>query len=234
MDWLNFGGGVNSVAIMAAVEMKLLPRPDYVVFADTGGEKAETYNYMIYFKDVSPLPIITIQTPEGRLLDYCDKNNILPQRFMRWCTDRWKRRPLDRFRKAHGFKDGDKIWIGIAKDEEGRAHRWRNDTDVRFPLLELGWSRADCIKAIKKVGWCVPAKSGCFFCPFAKLDEFAELKANHPDQWEFLVKLEKRCLKHLTKCKVKGWYDDKYTLPELLDRKRPETCSGQMCLYCWG
>jgi len=222
------------VAILAAVKLKLLPKPDYILFADTGGEKAETYEYMEYFKTVCPFPITIAHSKEGSLLDYCEKNDILPQRFMRWCTDRWKRKPMDDYRKENGFKDGDLIWIGIAKDEEARAHRWKNDGSVKFPLLELGWTRADCIEAIQRAGWRVPVKSGCFFCPFAKMEEFAELKADHPAQWAQLVELEKKCLKNLTRCKIKGWYHDKYPLPELLTRRKPETCDGQMCLYCWG
>lgn len=35
--------------------------------------------------------------------------------------------------------------------------------DYRYPLRELGWTRADCIARIERAGLPVPPKSSCFF-----------------------------------------------------------------------
>ena len=232
---INLGLGVNSTAILALIKLNKLKLSNPIcVFADVGAEKKETYEYLEFLKKVSPLPINIVKSDEkaGSLLDYCKKNEILPQRFMRWCTDRWKRKPLEKFRKSiTGESEDYKIVIGIAYDESHRAKRWMNDKNALFPLIDLEMTRQDCIDVIKEVGWKVPVKSGCWFCPFAPLDEFVELKKNNRKQYEELCLLEKECLK---KCKtIKGWYNDKYPLNELLARKKPISCDGQMCLFCY-
>ena len=234
--FLNIGLGVNSTAILALIKLGRLRYDDaYAVFADVGAEKKETYEYLKFLKKVSPLSIHIVKSNEkaGSLYDYCKKNDILPQRFMRWCTDRWKRKPLEKFRKSI-IKKGDenyKIVIGIAYDESHRARRWMNDKNALFPLINLRMTRKDCIDVIKEVGWKVPCKSGCWFCPFAPLEEFAQLKKNDRKTYDELCEMERIVLK---KCKkVKGWFNDKYPLDELLKRKKSWSCDGQVCLYCF-
>jgi len=234
-EFINCGLGVNSTAILALIKLgKLKYENPYCVFADVGAEKPETYEYLEYLKKVSPLPIFIVKAKEkkGNLYEYCKKNEILPQRFMRWCTHRWKRKPLEDFRKGNLEKNENyKIIIGIAYDEKHRATRWMNDEHSSFPLIDLEMNREDCIKVIKEVGCKVPVKSGCWFCPFAPLDEFVFLKKNNRKLYEELCEMERVCL---IKCKkVKGWFNDKYPLDELLARKKPISCDGQQCLYCF-
>jgi hypothetical protein len=232
---INLGLGVNSTAILAMIKLGELKYDEvYCVFADVGAEKIETYDYLEFLKGVSPLPINIVKAKEkaGDLYEYCKKNDILPQRFLRWCTDRWKRKPLNKFRKDICGEDGDyKMVIGIAYDERHRAKRWMNDIHAEFPLIDLKIDRNGCIDRIKKVGWEVPVKSGCWFCPFAPLEEFANLKVNHREIYDELCEMERKCL---VKCKkVKGWFNDKYPLDKLLARKKSWSCDGQQCLYCF-
>ncbi|MEM3161041.1 MAG: phosphoadenosine phosphosulfate reductase family protein, partial [Nitrososphaera sp.] len=42
---LSYGGGVNSTALMILLVRHKLPI-DYVIFADTGSERPETYTYL--------------------------------------------------------------------------------------------------------------------------------------------------------------------------------------------
>jgi len=234
--FINIGLGVNSTAILALIKLGRLKFDNpYAVFADVGAEKPETYEYLKYLKKVSPLKIIVVKATnekKGNLYQYCKKSKILPQRFMRWCTHRWKRSPLEKFRKSKLKEDEQfKIVIGIAYDEKHRATRWMSDEHSSFPLIDLKMSRRDCINVIKEVGWKVPVKSGCWFCPFAPLEEFAQLKKNNRELYDELCEMEKVCLE---KCrKVKGWFNDKYPLDELLSRKKSWTCDGQMCLNCF-
>lgn len=50
-------------------------------------------------------------------------------------------------------------WVGISTDESHRAKRsaepWAED---RYPLLELGMSRTDCLKWMKAQGFPLPSK----------------------------------------------------------------------------
>ena len=235
--FLNMGLGVNSTAILALIKLGRLKYENPIaIFADVGAEKPETYEYLKYLKKVSPVKINVVTATnekEGSLLDYCRNKKILPQRFMRWCTHRWKRNPVEKFRKSK-LKEGEddyKIIIGIAYDEQKRALRWMNDKYTEFPLIQLKMNRKDCIKVIEEVGWKIPVKSGCWFCPFAPLEEFAQLKVNNRKLYDELCEMERIVLK---KCKkVKGWFNDKYPLDELLKRKKSWTCDGQQCLNCF-
>lgn len=90
-------------------------------------------------------------------------------------------------------------WIGISTDEAHRA----KDSDVSyvrhaFPLLEigtggtpplvgasggLGWSREDCSRYLRSVGWGDTAKSACIGCPFHGNRAWRELRDNQPEEW---------------------------------------------------
>ena len=52
-------------------------------------------------------------------------------------------------------------------------------------------TRDDCVKYIVQQGYPVPPKSGCFYCPFQRLDQWKNLRFNHPDLWQRAVMLEK-------------------------------------------
>ena len=125
--FISLGVGVNSTAILALIKQgKLVYENPVVVFADTGAERPETYDYLKYLKTVSPIPIQVIQSKEGSLRDYCLKRKCLPQRHMRWCSDRWKQKPLNAFKKERLEADEDWKWIiGIDFDEQQRIGRWR-------------------------------------------------------------------------------------------------------------
>jgi hypothetical protein len=129
--------------------------------------------------------------------------------------------------------------IGIDFGEKHRAARWLNDANVVYPLIEKQINREGCVKLIEGLGWKVPIKSGCYFCPFAPVTEFAELKLMHPELFNRVCELEKKVLSRLTKSRLRGWFNDKYLLAELVERKVPESVEGQCglmtkCVYCFG
>ena len=225
--YINFGGGVNSTAIIALIKMKKLNYDNCeAIFADTGAERSDTYDYIEYIKTVSPIPIITVKSKEGSLKDYCKEKKILPMRLLRWCSQRWKHKPLEDYKE-----EGSKTIIGIDFGEAKRAARWRAK-NVEFPLIDMQIDRGKCIEIIKEVGWRVPRKSGCFFCPFAKTSEFAELKSLNPELFKEVCEMEEEAIGRLKDFKAKGWFNEKYPLNELIKRKHPETEEGQMCLFC--
>lgn len=78
--------------------------------------------------------------------------------------------------------------IGISTDEAGRA----KDSDVgyarnRFPLLELGLSRADCDRVNRRYGFAETVKSACIGCPFHGNAAWRDLRDNTPEEWEDAV-----------------------------------------------
>jgi len=233
MKILSYGGGVNSTALLAMIKLGALSGVDCAVFADTGAEKQATYDYLDYIKDKSPIPIITVKSKEGSLWDYCEQRRILPMRFMRWCTDRWKKKPLSNWIKNSEVKITSQL-IGIDYGEKSRLARWASLERFEFPLMDKQYNRRDCEKLIKKVGWKLPVKSGCVFCPFANPREFAELKVNEPERFKQLCELEGKTLARFTEYQAKGWFNPKYPLAELVSRKFPATDPEQtnLCLYC--
>ena len=149
-------------------------------------------------------------------------------RMLRWCTDRWKIRPINEYNK-----DTIKI-IGIDYGEKKRALKYRNDLNVEFPLLDLKIDRNTCIKIIKDYGLEVPVKSGCWFCPYAPMLAFKELKLNNPKLFNELVELEKRTLEHNSKT-IKGWFDQTRPIDKAVLKRFPETHKDQtgLCMYCF-
>jgi hypothetical protein len=74
--------------------------------------------------------------------------------------------------------------IGISTDEFSRAR----DADVkymvnRFPLLDLGWSRQDCARYLRSLGWASVSKSACIGCPFHGNAQWRRLRDESPDEW---------------------------------------------------
>lgn len=233
---INYGGGVDSTAILAMLcNGELNYGKPLIAFADTGAERPKTYEYLEYIKPIITeygFEITTVKSKEGSLLDYCLRPGaeILPMRCLRWCTDRWKRKPLDDYRKGKEYN----IAIGIDSGEAHRANRWLHDEHALFPLIYANMDRAACHDKITDMGWKVPVKSGCWFCPYEKMDSFKDLKKEYPDKFKQLCDMEQTVLKRLDKIKQRGWYDDKRPLKEAVEYRYPETCEGQMCLYCYG
>ena len=59
-----------------------------------------------------------------------------------------------------------------------------------YPLQDLGWTRADCIRAIQAAGLAVPVKSSCYFCPASKPWELWWLAAAEPHNLIDALELE--------------------------------------------
>ena len=88
------GAGVQTTAM-------LLKFPDrykngYIIFADTGDEKKETYwyieNYLKPFCIEKGLRWVTVHHKHGfSLMGWCIKRKILPIRSRRWCTADFKK-----------------------------------------------------------------------------------------------------------------------------------------------
>ena len=97
--------------------------------------------------------------------------------------------PMNKYLKEH-YPEGNLIKIiGFAYDEISRVKCQTGAT--WYPLIEKKMTRSDCIQYIQSRGFPVPPKSGCFYCPFQRLDQWKELRSNHPDLWARAIQLEK-------------------------------------------
>lgn len=199
---LSFGAGVQTTALLVLVVQGRLPRPDAIVFADTGCESAETYRYLAevsgpYARENGLA--ITVLGPEWRsahykpdLETYCLQHRMLPGTWVRWCTGKYKIRPIQRFQSISASRVNPvESWIGISTDEPRRARPSDNQLEIkRYPLIELGMDRRDCENAIRDAGLPLPPKSGCWFCPFKRQSEWHKLKREHPNLFARALALE--------------------------------------------
>ena len=88
-------------------------------------------------------------------------------------------------------------YFGISADEAGRAerirrrrHRGNRYTTPHFPLLEMGWSRKDCIAYLKTQLPHAAPRSACVFCPYHSNREWSALK-DDPVAWARAVEIDR-------------------------------------------
>ena len=206
---VSFGGGTNSTAMLIGMHERGV-RPDFITFADTGGEKPHTYRHI---EDVQKW-LEKVQFPAIVIVKKVDKNgdiltledNCLQQKMLpslaygfKGCSQKYKIAPQDKYfnnlpeAKAE-FKAGRKLikMIGYDAGEERRATITDDGKYIyEYPLIEWDWSRDDCVAAITRAGIPQPGKSSCFFCPANKESEIREINSLYPDLMERAIKMER-------------------------------------------
>jgi len=176
-----YGGGVNSTAMLIEFYNQNIT-PDLILFADTGGERPDVYAAVARVSDwcaaVGFPRIVTVHEPGPTLEEDCLTRNALPALAygFKSCSDRWKRRPQERYLKTWLSK-GERYRKAIGFDI-GERRRSRESDDPRcenwFPLIEWELWREDCERICQDAQLPV-AKSSCFFCPSMKRQEVIQL-----------------------------------------------------------
>lgn len=194
------GLGNNSVALMIK-KVELNERVDLILFADTGGEKPWTYEYLGYFSKWLTdrgYPEITVVKKVKRngeiqtLEENCIEQKMLPSIAygFKSCSHKFKIQPQDKYcnnwKPAKDFwKAGGKVTklIGI---HAGEAHRAKFTEDkkyiYKYPLIEWDFDGDQCVSIIKEAGLKVPEKSACYFCPSSKKHEILSLPQDLKDR----------------------------------------------------
>ena len=187
---LCFGGGIQTTAIVAMIAKGELG-VDEVIFSDTGGEKPETYWYIeTYIKPILGelnIPFIVERSHLGTLYDHCWEKKITPSIIKKWCTDKFKVRPIEKHYKGEDVV----MYVGFSADEVKRTDR-PSRMRREFPLIERTITTVDCVKIIQDYGLPVPLRSSCFFCVYQPYVEYNWLKNTHPDLIEKALALEER------------------------------------------
>lgn len=189
---LSLGAGVNSTALLHLVIDEKQPLDD-VVFADTGAEKPETYEYLnawiVPYLEKHGIRFTTVKAKET-LIERCLRGHTIPDRRYRWSTRDYKIRPIYKYLKPHAPVV---CYLGIAADEAQRVKQ-ENRVDWltrKWPLIDHGLGREGCARLIRAHDWPVPPKSGCWFCPFQRVSEWRELYRDNPSLFKQAVQLEK-------------------------------------------
>jgi len=204
---VSFGGGVNSSAMILLLRHHGI-RPQAVLFADTGGEKPSTYQFIResmspYLRAINWPPITAVRghdVGKSTLEDACLAKAALPSLAYGYksCADKWKKRPQRTFLRTWppalaAWAAHHTVTFAIGYDA-GETHR-RALPDTRnfsylYPLRTANWGRQECLDAIRTAGLPIPPKSACFFCPSTTKAAILRLYRCHPDLAERACRIE--------------------------------------------
>lgn len=217
-NFLSLGAGVQSstLALMAA-QGEVKPMPDAAIFADTQAEPTKVYDYLEWLKQELPYEVhivtkgdlkkdsVKIRTAKkghqyvesmvpAFTVDRKGKKGMI----QRQCTKNYKVVPVSRkIRQLAEVARGTKTvmatqWIGISLDEVQRMKDSREKwLQSRWPLIEKGMTRQDCLSWMKKHGYPEPPRSACVFCPYMKDPQWKKLQESEPESFEVAVEFEK-------------------------------------------
>lgn len=197
---LNYGGGIQTIAMCLMVRRGVLPKPDFIVAADTGREARSTWEYMQAYAQPLLAEIgltVNVAPHDLATVDLYAKNGdlLLPVftadgKLPTFCSVEWKARVVERWLRSQGASSGTH-WIGFSTEERRRVKRqppgpWKR----RYPLLELMLTRRDCEAIIDAAGLPIPSKSACYMCPHRSNEEWREIRDKYPDQWADAVRID--------------------------------------------
>lgn len=212
---LSLGAGVQSSTVLFKILDGVISKPDVAIFADTGNEPKEVYNYLNYLRQYLdnqiPLHIVSKSnivddalaksekgTNKGFItmpvygIDEAGKKSL----GRRQCTNDYKIQPIHKeIRKILGVKSlrgkSVEMIMGISTDEIQRAKKPQQQWQINYyPLLELDMNRHDCKHYIKEKQLKQPPRSACIVCPFRNNETWLHLKNNYPDEFNEAVKFD--------------------------------------------
>jgi len=200
------GGGVQSTAIALLIYTGKLPIPDYAWIVDVGYEKSKTFKYVESV--ISPkLSDVGVKLEIIKTTDYFDNTLFdsnghvkLPlyekgddgiiRKYKTQCSGLWKKRVAHRWLREKGVQRCD-TWIGISIDENRRVKKspvkWNQN---RYPLVDLGIRREDCIDLIARFGWPKPEHTSCYLCPNQSDFQWQDLKENYTEDWSKAIQAD--------------------------------------------
>ena len=176
LNYLSYGGGVNSTAMLLLLHDE--SQQFESIYIDHGCDWPETREYVRRFAEKYPITILTPQVQGyNNLYEYADHYKMIPSRRKRWCSDKFKVSVINQYVKKPCFS-----LIGFSIDESHRAKiQYEDGIENRFPLIEREIDRNECIEIIKKHGLPMPIKSGCWFYPYQRIEQWKKLRRQHPD-----------------------------------------------------
>lgn len=188
MNIVGYGGGTNSTAMIIGLHRRGVPI-DLILFSDTGAEQPHTYAYLPMMDEwlrARGLPEITVvkytdQNGNRLTLEQeCLRSGTLPAIAYGYksCSLKHKVGPQQKFCNNHPpcrevWAAGERVtkFIGFdAGEERRRTHAIVYDIQDRkykneYPLIDWGWFREDCVRAIQQEGLPLPANPPAFSVP---------------------------------------------------------------------
>ena len=195
MRFLSFGGGVQTTSLL------LMDQYDEIIFADTGNEMPETYDYMkryiapyVEMKGIKFTVVRKGVKQSETLEQFCLRRHKVPSFMHRWCTRDFKVIPIRRYIKKSNQYPAICV-MGISFDEIARVRTDHpGEFTYEYPLVGKKLTREDCTQEILKQGWEVPPKSGCFFCPYNRVSRMRQIYETMPEHWQRIKTMEETAI----------------------------------------
>jgi 3'-phosphoadenosine 5'-phosphosulfate sulfotransferase (PAPS reductase)/FAD synthetase len=174
-------GGKDSTA-MALRLAEIKPRDYTHVCTPTGNELPEMFAHWRRLGELLGKPITPIMHRTG-LCGVVREQRMLPNFRARFCTRILKIEP---YRLWLASNTPCVSYVGLRADEEGRAGGAYGDiegVEMRFPLREWGWGKAEVINYLNRLGVIIPRRTDCAICYHQQIGEWWDLWKYHIDEW---------------------------------------------------
>lgn len=250
---VSLGAGVQStaLALMAAEGIIEGGACDGAIFADTRDEPDEVYRHLMILQLVCaaygfPIHRVSRGSIVDDALDADHRFASIPLytrdpsgkvgMLRRQCSREYKVEEVHRkIRELLGSqrpKPGSaEVWVGISTDE---AHRMKPTGKKyvvnRWPLIELGMSRADCRRFNESRGFFDVPKSACVICPYTDRARWRERQVRHPEEFEHAVRFE-RDIRNSPRFRADGVYLTRNAVPLDEIDFRSEKDAGQLDMF---
>ena len=193
-------GGINSVAMMYIIwKHNEVYEVDRILFADTGLEYPEMYEYLDTLRDKG-YPIETVKTLQ-RFDDWFygkvtrGKHEGKMRGFPSVIAPCWWMREAKQKVLSKECKNSI-AFIGYTANEEKRVNQKHNyGYKTFFPLYEWGFTQEMCIKSLRYNDLWNPLynhvdRTGCWLCPKQSKKSLMFLRLHHSELWERLKDYE--------------------------------------------
>ena len=208
---VSVSGGKDSTCLLLRMAEEGMPI-DLILFCDTGLDFPAMERHLQKLEQTVGIPITRIKADES--FEYLFKDHPMrrgrSEKFIRnygnqpngygwpgpkarWCTERLKNQPRERYLRELRKKYRVIQYVGIAADETYRLERKNNQReDVCYPLVDWGMTEADCLQYCYDRGFNWEglynyfSRVSCWCCPLQSLKDLKQLYRHFPEQWEQL------------------------------------------------
>ena len=220
---MSMSGGKDSTALALALREAGIPCRH--VFADTGWEAPETYEYLATLERILGIAIDRVRSPLGGMVDIARHKAGFPHRGGRWCTPDLKVKPLRSYHeRVMAECDTDTVSVtGIrAEESKDRAAMAEFEFDKKWdgyvwrPLM--GWLVADVLAIHHRHG--VPVnplylrghgRVGCYPCINETKSGVALIAKHSPERIDEIDALEREFTTERARRNASGEGDFKHS-----------------------
>jgi 3'-phosphoadenosine 5'-phosphosulfate sulfotransferase (PAPS reductase)/FAD synthetase len=231
---VSFSGGKDSTLMLLLMLEKGMPVDD-IIFADTGMEFQELYDYIERIERHIGRKVTRIKgnkTWDDLFFAVKRKGNNIGQIYgfpMTMACDmtrRLKLQPIERYYRS--INEPFTVYIGIARNEPDRYARLKENECA--PLYDWGITEDFVIAELKRRGLHNPLydtfdRLGCYTCPNINFKELRLMRKRYPAEWAKLMWYGEQAEKHATRRRF-AEFKPGWTMREIEEKFKQEDRQG--------